>query len=77
MSEGITPAPQGTTADPLTERELKVLRLIGAGLSSRDIADKDIVSINTFKTQVRCIYGKLGGHTREDALAAAQVLGLV
>ena len=76
-SQSITPAPQSTIADPLTERELKVLRLIAAGLSSRDIADKDIVSINTVKTQVRSIYGKLGVHTREDALAAAHMLGLV
>ncbi len=63
--------------EPLTERELEVLRLMAAGLSSRDIADKDIVSINTVKTQVRSIYGKLGVHTREEALTAARGLGLV
>jgi ATP/maltotriose-dependent transcriptional regulator MalT len=62
---------------PLTERELQVLRLMAAGLSNRDIADQEIVSINTVKTQVRSIYGKLGVHTRDDALAAAHVLGLV
>ena len=72
-----TPPQQTNIADPLTERELKVLRLIAAGLSGREIADKDVVSINTVKTQVRSIYGKLGVHTREEALAAAHVLGLV
>jgi LuxR family transcriptional regulator, maltose regulon positive regulatory protein len=64
-------------AEPLTERELEVLRLMAAGLSSHDIANKDIVSINTVKTQVRSIYGKLGVHTRYEALAAAQALNLI
>ncbi len=63
--------------EPLSERELQVLKLMAAGLSNRDIADKDIVSINTVKTQVKSIYGKLGTHTREDAISAARKLGLV
>jgi LuxR family maltose regulon positive regulatory protein len=68
---------QSSMLDPLSERELEVLRLMAAGLSNRDIADKDIVSINTVKTQVKSIYGKLGTHTREDTLAAARELGLL
>ncbi len=63
--------------EPLSDREVEVLRLMAAGLSNRDIADKDIVSINTVKTQVKSIYGKLGTHTRAEAISAARKLGLV
>jgi LuxR family maltose regulon positive regulatory protein len=79
-SSSITPSHkdlQTSLPEPLSERELEVLRLMAAGLSNRDIADRDIVSINTVKTQVKSIYGKLGTHTREDAIAAARELGLV
>jgi LuxR family maltose regulon positive regulatory protein len=60
----------------LTE-QLEILRLMVAGLSNRDIADKDVASINTVKTQVKSIYGKLGVHLREDAIVAARELGLL
>jgi LuxR family maltose regulon positive regulatory protein len=62
---------------PLSERELEVLHLMAAGLSNRDIAVRDVVSINTVKTQVKSIYGKLGAHTRADALSVARQLGLI
>jgi LuxR family maltose regulon positive regulatory protein len=63
--------------EPLSERELEVLRLMVAGLSNRDIADMGVVSINTVKTQVKSIFGKLGVHHREDAIAAARELRLL
>jgi LuxR family maltose regulon positive regulatory protein len=63
--------------EPLTKRELDILRLIVAGLSTRDIAEKNVVSINTVKTQVKSIYGKLGAHHRADAIAAARELSLL
>jgi ATP/maltotriose-dependent transcriptional regulator MalT len=68
---------QSSVPEPLSERELKVLHLMAAGLSNRDIAMRDVVSINTVKTQVKSIYGKLGAHTRADALMAARRLGLI
>ena len=68
---------QSSIPEPLSERELEVLRLMAAGLSNRDIADRDVVSINTVKTQVKSIYGKLGAHKREDAITAARELGLL
>jgi LuxR family maltose regulon positive regulatory protein len=68
---------QSSLPDPLSERELEVLHLMAAGLSNRDIARRDVVSINTVKTQVKSIYGKLGAHTRADALMAARRLGLI
>lgn len=63
--------------EPLSERELEILRLMAAGLSNRDIADMDVVSINTVKTQVKSIFGKLGVHHREEAIATARELRLI
>jgi LuxR family maltose regulon positive regulatory protein len=68
---------QLSLSEPLSERELEVLRLMAAGLSNRDIAMRDVVSINTVKTQVKSIYSKLGAHTRADALTTARQLGLI
>jgi LuxR family maltose regulon positive regulatory protein len=50
---------------------------MAAGMSNRDIADQDIVSINTVKSQVMSIYGKLGAHNRQDAIRAARELSLL
>jgi LuxR family maltose regulon positive regulatory protein len=64
-------------AEPLTERELEVLRLLAAGMSSPEIAQHFVVSINTVKTQIKSIYGKLDVHSREDAIAKARALRLL
>jgi ATP/maltotriose-dependent transcriptional regulator MalT len=72
-----SPHQQSSIPEPLSERELEVLHLMAAGLSNRDIATRDVVSINTVKSQVKSIYGKLGAHTRADALLAARQLGLL
>jgi LuxR family maltose regulon positive regulatory protein len=45
--------------DALSERELDVVRLIAAGLSNQEIADALIISLNTVKTHIKRIYGKL------------------
>lgn len=66
-----------TILEPLSERELEVLRLMVAGLSNREIAELDVVSINTVKTQVKNIFGKLGVHRREEAIAAAHELHML
>ena len=63
--------------EPLTERETEVLRLLAAGMSSPDIAQHFVVSINTVKTQIKSIYSKLGAHSRDEALAKARALHLL
>lgn len=63
--------------EPLTPRELEVLRLLAAGMSSSEIAGHFVVSINTVKTQLKSIYGKLDAHSRSEALARARGLGLL
>jgi LuxR family maltose regulon positive regulatory protein len=69
-------APQ-PLAEPLSERELELLRLIAAGLTNRAIADELTVSVNTVKTHARNIYGKLGVRNRTEATTRARDLGLL
>ena len=61
----------------MSERELEVLRLIAAGLSNQAIADKLVLSLYTVKFHTYNLYGKLGVHTRTQAVGRAQSLGLL
>jgi LuxR family maltose regulon positive regulatory protein len=74
------PAPQVPGAqslpEPLTPREREVLALICDGLSNRQIADRLTVTLNTVKKHGSNIYGKLGVHSRTQAIVRAQELGL-
>jgi LuxR family maltose regulon positive regulatory protein len=74
------PAPQLPEADllpePLTPRELEVLRLICDGLSNREIAGRLTVTLNTVKKHSSHIYGKLGVKSRAQAIVRARKLGL-
>ena len=63
--------------EPLSERELEVLRLIAAGKSNREIAAALVVTLNTVKKHSSHIYGKLGVNGRTQAVARARELGLL
>jgi LuxR family maltose regulon positive regulatory protein len=63
--------------EPLTERELEILRLIVAGQSNTEIADLLYISYNTAKWHVKNIYSKLGVGSRLDAAIRADELGLL
>jgi LuxR family maltose regulon positive regulatory protein len=63
--------------EPLTERELEVLRLIAAGLSNREIAQELVVAVSTVKSHINHIYGKLDVRSRIQAVAKAQALDLL
>ena len=63
--------------EPLTDRELEVLHLLAEGLSNRKIARKLFLSPNTVRTHTYNIYGKLGVHSRMQAVARARELGLL
>jgi len=64
-------------AEPLTVRELEVLRLLAAGLSSREIAAELVVSLSTAKAHARHIFGKLEVHNRTQAAVRARELHLL
>jgi ATP/maltotriose-dependent transcriptional regulator MalT len=66
-----------TLIEPLSERELEVLRLIAEGCTNQEIADRLVVALSTVKTHINNIYGKLGVQSRTQALARARALGLL
>jgi LuxR family maltose regulon positive regulatory protein len=63
--------------EPLSERELEVLQLLAEGLTNREIAARLILSLNTVKGHTRNIYGKLGVHSRTQAVARSRALGIL
>jgi LuxR family maltose regulon positive regulatory protein len=63
--------------EPLSERELEVLRLVTAGMSNREIADKLIISTGTAKSHIHNLCGKMGVRNRTEAAMRAKELGLV
>ncbi len=63
--------------EPLSERELQILRLIAAGLSNQEIASRLVISLTTVKSHTSNIYGKLGVNSRLQAVTKAKVLGLL
>ena len=63
--------------DPLSDRELDVLRLLASELSGPDIARHLVVSLNTVRTHTKNIYAKLGVGSRREAVRRADELGLL
>ena len=66
-----------TLVDPLSERELEVLRLIQAGLNNQEIAERLVIATSTVKTHLNNLYGKFGVHSRTQAVAVAEDLGIL
>jgi LuxR family maltose regulon positive regulatory protein len=63
-------------ADPLSERELEVLKLLRSELSGPEIAEQLIVSLNTLRTHTKNIFNKLGVNNRRSAIRRAEELDL-
>jgi WD40 repeat protein/DNA-binding CsgD family transcriptional regulator/tRNA A-37 threonylcarbamoyl transferase component Bud32 len=63
--------------EPLTDRELDVLRLMAEGLSHGEIAQKLVLAVTTVKWYAQEIYGKLGVSSRRQAVVVGQRLGLL
>ena len=63
--------------EPLSERELDVLRLLGTELSGPEIARELMVSLNTLRTHTKNIYDKLGVNNRRAAVHRAEELKLL
>ncbi len=72
------PAPAlQTAAEELTERELRILRMMQAGLSNRELAQRLFLSEATVKWHLHNIYAKLGVRSRTGALARAQRMAVL
>jgi DNA-binding NarL/FixJ family response regulator len=65
-----------THVDDLTDREREVVRLVAAGLSNEEIAERLVISPATAKTHVSRIMGKLGARDRAQVVVAAYESGL-
>ena len=63
--------------EPLSERELEVLRLLASDLDGPAIASELIVSLNTMRTHTKNIFAKLGVNSRREAVSRATELGLL
>jgi LuxR family maltose regulon positive regulatory protein len=71
------PSPTEAMPDPLTGRELEVLRLLAEGLSNKEIASRLVVAPSTIKQHLKNIYGKLDVHSRTQAVARGRELALL
>jgi LuxR family maltose regulon positive regulatory protein len=62
--------------EPLSERELEVLKLLRSELSGPEIAEQLIVSLNTLRTHTKSIFNKLGVNNRRAAVRRAEELDI-
>jgi LuxR family maltose regulon positive regulatory protein len=68
---------QSEMIEPLSPRELEVLRLIAQGFSNQEIADRLFLALSTVKGHTRIIFDKLQVQRRTEAVARARELGLL
>jgi LuxR family transcriptional regulator, maltose regulon positive regulatory protein len=66
-----------TLAEPLSKRELEILRLVAAGMSNREIATTLVMTVGTIKWYINSIYSKLQAHGRVQAIERARTLHLL
>jgi LuxR family maltose regulon positive regulatory protein len=69
--------PGAVLIEPLSDREIEVLRLLDSPLTSVEIGRKLYVSVNTIRTHMRNIYSKLDVHGRIEAIQKAKESGLI
>ena len=81
LGSPVRPSPRSrgsdTLVDPLSDRELDVLRLLASELNGPEIARHLVVSLNTVRTHTKNIYAKLGVGSRRAAVRRADELGLL
>ncbi len=80
-SQAVRPAPPQPLGDPLieplSERELEVLRLFATELSGPEIAEHLVIALSTVRTHTKSIYGKLNVNSRREAVRRATELNLL
>ncbi|MCC6628231.1 MAG: helix-turn-helix transcriptional regulator [Chloroflexi bacterium] len=72
-----TPAHAAGLVEPLTGREVEILRLVAAGMRNQEIADQLVISPATIKRHLANAYGKLGVGHRTEAIVRANELNLL
>jgi LuxR family maltose regulon positive regulatory protein len=75
--EQVEPVDSGSLIDPLTTRELEILRLVARGLSNREIADAMFVTLGTVKKHLNNIFRKLDVKSRTQAVARGVELNIL
>jgi LuxR family maltose regulon positive regulatory protein len=74
----VVPTPEGELlVEPLSERELEVLRMVAEGLTNSQIASKLYIELGTIKRHINHIFGKLGVTTRTLAVARGRTLKII
>ena len=68
---------QNDLVEALSERELSVLQLLSAGKTNQEISGEMFVSVNTIKSHLKNIFGKLGVKNRREAVAQARIRNLL
>jgi LuxR family maltose regulon positive regulatory protein len=68
---------QEALIEPLSDRELDVLRLLGTDLAGPEIARELVVSLSTVRSHTKSIYAKLGVNNRRAAVTRAEELDLL
>ena len=68
---------QSGLIEPLSQRELEVLRLIAQGLSNREISERLFLALSSVKGHNQMIFSKLQVQSRTEAIARARELGLL
>ena len=70
-------AARSPLAEPLSEREIEILRLVAQGLANQQVADRLFITLGTTKWHLNNIYGKLGVASRTQAVALARQLKII
>ena len=73
----VTQSASAALIEPLSDREIEVLRLLTSHLSTPEIAQQLYVSVNTVRSHVKSIYDKLAVHSRQAAVVRARELNLL
>ncbi len=63
--------------EPLSPKEIGIVKLLSAGLSNKEIADREFIAVQTVKWHTSNIYAKLGVKNRTQAVARARGLGII
>jgi LuxR family maltose regulon positive regulatory protein len=63
--------------EPLSERELQVLRLMDSELASPEIAEELVIAVSTVRSHIKNIYSKLGVHSRYEAVEKARSMDII